>query len=132
MKKDTQVTIDQLVDILTAIAKRCRFIPGRINRQSVSRQLKLLGSGLRESREGHRQTVDRLLSAALFHSSEQSTAELFQQSLPIHLALVFDRLLAAQHVLQEMKRKHSEPIPFPIPPEEFVQGILLHQFDQFR
>lgn len=78
IEEDPIIPIAKLIELLTATAERCLFIPGRINRVSVGRQLDLLGSGLPEAREAHRQTVDHLLTAALLHSTERSTDQLFQ------------------------------------------------------
>ncbi len=91
IEEDPIIPIAKLIELLTATAERCLFIPGRINRVSVGRQLDLLGSGLPEAREAHRQTVDHLLTAALLHSTERSTEQLFKAAQPIHNALVLDR-----------------------------------------
>ncbi len=88
IEEDPIIPIAKLIELLTATAERCLFIPGRINRVSVGRQLDLLGSGLPEA---HRQTVDHLLTAALLHSTERSTEQLFQAAQPIYNALVLDR-----------------------------------------
>lgn len=122
-EEDPIIPIGKLIEVLTATAERCLFIPGRINRVSVGLQLDLLGPGLPEAREAHRQTVDRLLTAALLHSTEQSTDQLFRESQPIHLALVFDRLLAAQHALLDVRKKYPA-VTMPIHPSAFVQQLL--------
>jgi hypothetical protein len=100
------------------------FLPC-LDRPEVNQAYADMAATLPGIRERHRHAVDAILDAAL-SCTAGSALPLLRGTDPILLALVWDRILAAQHTLGRMAEKHPVA-PLPVAPEAFVHMLLLQR-----